>query len=170
MKTLLKQRLRTILFLVLNIFIISNFIISAEEKSTFVIVTNSTGEIAAINTDSIKRQYIADEKWVFEMKGSGNEFSYTINNTMPFISELRNSNTGTDILQVNKPIWYVYGSNGTLTIANTNNIVGEFAVYTIEGQLLASGYERSSKKTINIPNHGIYIIKVGRESKKYLSK
>ena len=170
-KTLFRKRLKAILILVvLSICMISYSTVSAEEKSMYVVVANSNGEVAAFNTDSIKRQYISDEKWVFEMKGSGKEFSYPINDILPFMSELRDLSTGTEILHADKPMWYVYGGEGSLTISNPNNIIGEFAVYTIEGQMLISGYEGSSKKTINIPKHGIYIVKIGHKSIKYLSK
>jgi hypothetical protein len=142
---------------------------TAQDQNRHVVVKTASGEVASFSVANIKRQYIQDGKWVFELKETSQTYSYALTEVLPFTTAVRAGN-GTAIQPA--PVvatWQVYDGGASLVISKPGGAIGHYAVYTVAGQLVKGGYEAGAEVAVPA-NRGVYVVRVGDDSRKIIKK
>jgi hypothetical protein len=163
------KKMNLCLLMTVFLFGIDTIPLTAQEQINYIIVKTSEGEIASFNPAAVNRQYIESEKWIFELKENNQQYSYPLEDVLPFTTEMRNQ-TNIDAHPSVQSNWSVYDDGNNLVIINSNGKVGYYTVHDISGKLVRTGYEDGNKATIHLPSGRLYIVKADGKAEKVVKQ
>jgi hypothetical protein len=90
------MKTKNVIMMAMFIIAVSVSVTAAQEKTNYII----SGEVASFYPAAVNRQFIRNDKWLFELKETEAKYSCPLTEVQPFTLELRAPNTGTGIRPV----------------------------------------------------------------------
>lgn len=159
MKKILSYFALTFLFVGMNV-------VSLTAQENYIIVKTAEEEIISFSPSSIERLYIENQQWVFELKGSEQQYRYPLGDILPFTMITRNPSN----IPLIQSDWNIYDDGDNLIISNPNGIVGNYTIYDLSGKLIKRAYESTGQAVISLPSAQLYIIKADGKAKKVIKR